>query len=190
MQNFRRIGEFDPRPALAQLDAHPELWGENPERTNAPGSPHAQSLDIWLRFRAREELTAPERYGEPHFASFYPAWSLLPALHPLVFDLMRKVGAVYLGGIMLTRLPAGARILPHHDDGWHARFMNCKCYCILAANACCINFCGDEAVTMRPGESWQFRNDIQHSVENNGDTDRIAMICTMRVEGDVSYPGQ
>lgn len=184
MQNFQQLFRgIDPAPALAEIDAHPELWGADPERTAAPNSPHAQSQDIFLRFRPRRELHEPADFGAPHFAEFWPAWSLLPALHPIVFNLMRQVSAVYLGGCMLTRIPGGAAILPHHDDGWHAQFMNRKAYVILRANAACINFCGDEVVVMEPGTAWLFRNDIEHSVENRGQTDRIAMIITMRTEG-------
>jgi hypothetical protein len=35
---------------------------------------------------------------------------------------------------------------------------------------------------MRAGEAWTFRNDIEHSVENGGKTDRIAVILTMHTE--------
>lgn len=173
---------LDVQEALAQIKAQPELWGQNPERTAAPSSPHAQSRDIWIRFRARHELVRPEQYSEPHFAEFYPAWHALPALRPLVFGIMAKVEAVYLGGIMLTRLPAGSEILPHVDGGWHADYMNTKAYVILQANDACVNYCGSESVVMHAGEAWRFDNDVVHSVVNGGDADRIAMILTCRCE--------
>ena len=181
--NFARIASgIDVTQALAELDARPELWGQNRGRLDVPGSPHAASEDIWLRFRPREELTSPAAYGEPHFAAFWPAWYQMPALRPIVFGIMARVQAVYLGGILLTRIPAGASILPHVDRGWHPEWNNIKCYVILRANARCVNRCGDESVVMAPGEAWLFRNDITHSVENHGDTERIALIVTMRVE--------
>lgn len=184
MQNFQQLFRgIDPAPALAEIDAQPELWGADTARTAAPNSPHAQSQDIFLRFRAKSELQDPDDYGAPHFAEFWPAWSKLPALHPIVFNLMRQVSAVYLGGILMTRIPAGAAILSHVDRGWHPEFMNRKAYVILRANAACINFCGGEVAVMEPGSAWLFRNDIEHSVENRGQTERIAMIVTMRTEG-------
>lgn len=183
MNYFQKIAEgIDVGPALAQLAAHPDLWGEYPERINAPGSPHVQSNDIWVRFRPRHELTAPVHYGEPHFAVFYPAWEALPALHPMVFGVMAAVSATYLGGILLTRIPAGAAILPHVDRGWHPSIMDTKAYVILQANEHCTNRCGGETVIMRAGEVWLFENQITHSVENNGDIPRIALIVTMRTK--------
>ncbi len=183
MRHFRLLhNELPVDPILAELDQHPQLWGEHPERIAVPGSPHAQSQDIWLRFRRQEELREPADYGAPHFAEFYPAWHALPSLHEPVFEVMRAVKATYLGGILITRIPAGGRILPHVDTGWHPEFMNVKAYVILKANPRCVNYCGDEAVIMHPGESWIFRNDITHGVDNNGDGERIAVVITMRTK--------
>jgi hypothetical protein len=183
MKHFRRIfSGLDVAPALAQLDAHPELWGEHPERIKAPNSPHAQSQDVWLRFRPEAELHEPADYGAPHFAVFWPAWWLLPGLHAITYDVMRAVEATYLGGCLITRIPAGKQILPHVDKGWHPAWNDTKAYVILAANPGCVNRCGEEDVVMREGEAWIFRNDILHSVQNWGSTDRIALILTMKTE--------
>lgn len=183
MTNFRRLPlTFDPAAALAQLAEHDGLWGHHPARIDAPRSPHAQSLDIWLRFRPEGELQEPADYDRPHFPSFWPAWWLLPALHSVAFDIARIVEAVSIGTILLTKMPPGTSILPHVDTGWVPRFNNTKAYAILQANPGCLNFCGGEMVTMAPGEVWLFRNDIAHSVENHGSTDRIALIVTMRTE--------
>lgn len=183
MNHFAKIIEgIDVAPVLAQLAAHPDLWDRDPERTALPDSPHAQASDIWIRFRAKSELTEPAKYGEPHFAEFYPAWYELTALRPIVFRVMARMQAVYLGGILITRIPAGAKILPHVDRGWHPEFMNAKAYVIFQANERCINRCEDEAVIMRPGEAWLFNNLVTHSVDNDGDEERLVMVMTMRVE--------
>lgn len=183
MKNFHLLAEGIPvEKARDQIVQQPLLWDRDPERTTIPNSPHAQSSDIWLRFRPKDELTEPARFGDPHFAAFYPAWHDLPELHPIVFGLMARVQAVYLGGILITRIPPGKAILPHIDTGWHPTFMNCKAYVILQANERCLNHCEGETVIMRPGEAWLFNNLVMHSVENHGDQDRIALITTMRVE--------
>ena len=56
MNNFRFLMKVEASPVVAELAAAPELWGQHPERTGAPGSPHRESEDIWLRFRDRSEL--------------------------------------------------------------------------------------------------------------------------------------
>jgi hypothetical protein len=183
MTLFLRIAtQMNVAPALAEVESQPELWGQYPERLIVPNSPHAQSQDIWLRFRPRAELTDPAKCGEPHFPVFYPAWDRLPGLHPLVFDIMARVKATSLGGILMTKIPPGKAILPHTDSGWHPTFNDTKAYVILKANDLCFNRCLDETVIMQPGEAWLFRNDIVHSVENHGATDRIALIITMRTK--------
>lgn len=183
MKWFAQVDQgIDFSAALAQIDAHPDLWGVDPERTDFAGSPHYESKDIWLRFRPRRELNGPESFGEPHWAEFYPAWHALPALHPIVFHIMWRMHATYLGGILLTRMPPGSAILPHVDRGWHPEWNNCKVYAILRANEDCINFCADERVIMRPGDLWAFENRVLHGVRNGGDTERVALIVTMRRE--------
>jgi hypothetical protein len=167
---------------LAQVEAHPELWDAHPNRTYE-ASPHYGIPDIWLRWRKLSELTGPEKYNEPHFAEFYPAWHLLPGLHPIVFGLMAKVKAVYLGGILITKIPAGKQVKPHDDiGGWHAHFCNMKVYVPLQSNPDCVNYCADSSLAMQPGEAWYFDNLKTHSVVNSGATDRLTLICCFRVE--------
>lgn len=182
---FLRVATgIDVSPLLAQIDAQPELWDQHSQRRTHDGSPHSAMRDIWVRYRAFDELTSPAAYGEPHFATFYPAWNKLPALRPIVFGLMAQAGAVYLGGILITRIPPGGKILPHHDRGsWHAEFHNAKVYVPLRSNSRCVNTCEDQSAVMMPGEAWYFDNLRTHSVENNGDQERITLIISMRVEG-------
>jgi hypothetical protein len=122
MRYFRQIArDLDVAPIIGQLDAQPELWDTIGHRTKPVDSPHAGASDIWLRFRDPAELKHPWDYSGPHVPVFYPAWHALPALHPLVFGLMAHLRAVQLGGILITRIPAGGVIKPHHDRGsWHA----------------------------------------------------------------------
>lgn len=182
MKYFLKIAdEIDVSELSKQLNAQPELWNEHQERLVDQGGPFAGTSDIWVRYRAREELVGPQSLAEPHFAVFYPAWYALPALHSIVFDLMTKTKAVYLGGILVTKIPAGGVIKPHHDRGsWHAEKMNTKIYLGIQSNPECVNYCGDEKITIAVGDAVVFNNQIMHSVENNGNSDRItAIICLM-----------
>lgn len=186
MKYFQKIKEgIDVSGVLAELKDHPELWDEHKERTIS-GSPHYGCSDIWLRFRAREELTEIQNYGEPHFAEFYPAWYALPSLEPIVFDLMAELRprAVYLGGMLMTKIPPRERVKPHNDRiGWHACFHDTKVYIGIQSNERCVNYCEDESTIIRAGEAVVFNNLLTHSVENNGETDRITLICCFRTMG-------
>ena len=184
MRHFRRVTEgVDVSPMLAELEAAPDLWNEHRERTGE-GSPHAGADDIWLRFFPRERLLTQDDYRAEGRCVFYPAWERLPSLHRLAFDLMHALRCTEMGGVLITRIPPGGRVLPHDDRGsWHAEFFGVKCYLPLASNARCVNVCLDEEVQMRAGEVWSFNNLDTHSVENNGATDRITVILCYRGEG-------
>jgi hypothetical protein len=181
MKYFQKIADYDVSTLVTELDRQPELWNHDARRTVNPI--FADTSDIWIRYRDPRELTEPRHFAEPHFATFYQAWHALPSLRPIVFDLMHRVGAVYLGGILITKIPPRGAIKPHSDrGGWHAEWMNRKVYVPLRANERCVNKCGDESIIMRVGEAISFDNLVTHSVENNGDSERVTLIVCMRVE--------
>jgi hypothetical protein len=60
--------------------------------------------------------------------------------------------------------------------------MDTKVYVPLKANDRCINRCGDEARVIRVGEAVTFNNLIEHSVWNNGETERQTLIVCMRTK--------
>lgn len=182
MQYFEKINEFDVREVVAQLDAHPELWNLRPQRTEH--DTFAGTSDIWVRFRDPDEIHTPADIGAPHFAVWYDAWYQLPGLKPIVRQLMCDVAASHLGGILITKIPPGGQIKPHHDrGGWHAEFYFRKVYVPLRTNPFVLNHCEEESVVMNTGEAWFFNNLVTHSVENHGETDRITLIVCMREEG-------
>lgn len=175
---------LDTSAVLAQLDAHPELWNAHPGRTRED-SPHYGIPDIWVRYRAADELNSTSAFNAPHFPVFYPAWHALPALHSLVFKVMDlvKPHPTALGGILITKIPAGKEVKPHHDrGGWHAEFYDTKVYVVLKGNDKCVNYCEDESMAMETGDAVVFNNLLTHSVENRGDTDRMTLIVCLRTE--------
>jgi hypothetical protein len=103
-------------PIYWALQSHPELWNQHTARTEDPASPHHGLDDIWARFgdpkRAQD--------GSPHDSFWYPAADVL-GVKQLCHDLMHMVHGVELGGVLITRIPAGAKCKPHTDPGWHAR---------------------------------------------------------------------
>lgn len=185
VKHFRKICDgIDVAPLKAQIEANPQLWNIHPNRTGFVGSPFAGTSDLWLRYRAPEELRETADYKAPHWSVYYPAWDVLTAAHDIVFDLARAVRAVHIGGVLLTKIPVGGRILPHDDRGsWHAETMGCKVYVPIQANGDCVNYCGDESMVIKVGEAVAFDNLVTHSVENNGDTERWTLISCFRTDG-------
>ena len=172
----------DVTPILAELDAVSE-WGQHAERKERDGTAHGDMTDLWLRYFPRETFKEPADFNRPGQCVFYPVWDQLPAVHRVVWGLMASQRSVELGGILVTRLPAGGRILRHSDRGaWHAERYNCKCYVVLEANARCVVECDGDEQVFRPGEIFEFDNLRPHSMTNEGTTQRTTLIITMRVE--------
>lgn len=166
-----------------QLAANPQLWNQNPERKIGVASPHAEMEDIWLRFRPKHELTEIRHYAEPHIPVWYPAAQILTAAKSLCLDMMASFRCVQLGGVLITKIPPGGEIKPHDDRGrWHPEFFNTKVYVPIQSNPECVNTCENDSVNMQVGEFWTFDNLRTHSVKNNGKTDRITLIISMRQE--------
>jgi hypothetical protein len=178
MSHCKFLGSYSVTELAAQLNAHPELWDEHPMRTGWKDGPFTETSDIWLRFG-----DDPETWGGPHFPAFYPAWYLLPALHPIVFNIMSRMHATSLGGVLIARIPPRKSIPPHTDAGaWHAEFYPHKAYVVIRSNPQCVNRYEDEEYNLPEGEAWLFNNLVTHSVENRGDTERVAAIVCMRTE--------
>lgn len=188
VQNFLKIAEnVDTVPMLLALRRNPQLWGQNPERQYAPGTPHAGMTDIWLRYNDRRPFDAGERpfseINDPHESVWYPASDFLPQARPIVFGLMARVEGERLGGILITKLPPGGKIAPHTDGGWHAG--NYDKYYVALQNEPGSEFYWGEAgeggtIRAKTGDVYWFRNDIIHGVRNDSADDRIAMIVCIQ----------
>ncbi|KWN69141.1 aspartyl/asparaginyl beta-hydroxylase domain-containing protein [Burkholderia ubonensis] len=186
MNNLVKIGHgIDTAPLLLAIARQPGLWNRHTARTDPEGGPHADVSDIWLRYNDEKPYKAAGDYtgfNDAHDAVFYPEWYALPQVRPIVFGLMARVEGTRLGGILITKIPASKRVLPHADDNWHVRHYNTKLYVPLQTNPKCWNRVENEVVVMAPGDVWYFDNMKEHEVVNEGDDDRITLIVSVRCE--------
>lgn len=183
--NFRKVGEgIDILPLIAQIEAHPHLWGQQTARLGA-GSPHAQSTDIWLRYRDLDAYRAKHGADMSAFCDEHESVWLDPALdlHAAI-PIARAIAGgsdERLGGVLLTRLPSGARIAPHVDGGWHAASHE-KFYVAVKVRPGAVFCWRDGEISATDGDVWWFRNDVAHWVVNDSDDERIAMIVCVKKE--------
>jgi quercetin dioxygenase-like cupin family protein len=155
---------------------HPELWNEHNARTKDKSSPHYELDDIWPRFG---EIEYAEN-NQPHDSKWYPSADIL-GIKPLVYDLFRAVEGVELGGVLITRIPAGKECKPHTDPGWHARRYDK--FGVQITSAPGQKFCFDkEELETKPGDIFWFDNQYTHWVINPTPYDRITMIVCIRKE--------
>jgi hypothetical protein len=183
MKYFQKIAEgLDVLPILHAAHRQPELWNANTIRTKHPGTAHAEVSDILLRFN---DVAEYQRTGDPSTitddkeAIPFPAWDALPQVRPIIFDLMRRVEAVRLGRVIITKLLPGREITPHVDGGAPANYFD-RYQIALQSLPGAIFKSGDEAVNFRSGDCWWIDNTAEHSVVNNSADDRVVMIVDLR----------
>lgn len=171
---------FDVSGLLSQIRAHPELWNDFDVRTNHPKSPHRELDDIFVRYNARENFAGDRHaFNQPHESVWWPAAEKLPAVFPIVFDLMRHVEGEKLGMVLITRIPAGKQCYSHVDVGWHARHFDK--YAVQLASAPGQAFhVGPTELSAQPGECYYFDNSRPHWVVNDSDQDRMTLIVCVR----------
>lgn len=168
----------DVRPMLAALQAHPELWDQHPARTENPSSPHHGLSDIWARFAA-----SGVDGSLAHESVWYPCADSLP-IRGLVYPLMSLVHGDRLGGVLITKIPAGKQCKPHSDQGWHARYYKKFAVQLAADPGQAFHFEGEHLVT-KPGDVFSFDNAFTHWVTNPTPHDRITVIACIKTDREV-----
>jgi len=164
---------IDVGPLLWALQEQPELWDTHRARTEDPSSPHHGLSDIWARYCVEGEDPAG-----PHESTWYPVADKLP-VRELVYPLMSFVEGTRLGGVLITKIPAGKACLPHKDPGWHARYYDKFAIQIQSAPGQAFCFEGESLIT-RPGDLFWFDNAYTHWVPNPTPYDRITLIACIQ----------
>lgn len=194
MRNFQRLAEgVDVFPLLHAIQRQPELWNRDDVRWFHPMSAHREIDDILLRYNAfdKEKDDFVDKVCSSIDVVDYPAFDSLPQARKLIFDLMRAVEGKHLGRVFISRVAQGIGIPPHVDEiapateAYPDRTIPAVYYDryhIVLASAPGTDFrCGGESVYMAPGSVWWFNNQVEHSVFNNGGTDRIHMVLDIHV---------
>lgn len=166
---------LDVAPLAAALAANPALWDQYPGRTAPEDSPHHGLSDIWARFA---EIGTDG--SQPHDAVWYPSADVLP-VRGLVYPLMSLVQGDKLGGVLITKIPAGRMCKPHADTGWHARHFQKFAIQVEADPGQAFCFDGESLVT-KPGDVFWFDNAFTHWVTNPTARDRITAIVCIKTE--------
>jgi hypothetical protein len=169
------------RPVCSELSADPGLWNEHRLRTADPRSPHREIDDIWGRYNALANLDPanPAAFNEPHAAEWYPVAAKLPSLQPFVEALAHALGAATIGGVLITRVPAGKQVYWHRDAGWHAQEHRKFCVSIAANHEQTFEF-EREQMRSDTGDCFEFDNAFPHRVLNPAATARVSLIVSLR----------
>ncbi len=152
------------RDGIGQIPDAKWLESERQQRFDIHGD--TRSLDLIHFFR--DENTKPD-YRELYF-------ELQDELKPAVdciADYYQNNG--FLVRMLLTKMPPGSAIPEHVDSG--PALMNChRVHIPITTNDDVVFMVDGEKKNMQVGEFWEINNALDHSVENQGDEDRIHLI--------------
>ena len=172
--------DLDASSVLRELEDNIHLFGEFNARKDACDI-HAQMTDIWVRYGDISGMIESGDYSaiaDEHDSIWLQD---LPECKKLCFKVMSLVDGERLGGVLITKLPPGGRILPHVDSGWHAEYYDKYYIPIQNAEGSIVCFDGG-SIAPDTGDVWAFDNSYNHWVENNSKEDRIAMVICIKQE--------
>lgn len=136
--------------------------------------------DIWARYNPWRNFTGDiAAFNEPHESEWYPEIADIPALKPIVFDVMRAVEGERLGGVLITRIPPHGCVKPHIDGGWHATYYGKFALQVKGNEDQAFHF-QHAHLSALPGELYTFDNSKMHWVTNDSDEERVTLIICIR----------
>ena len=191
-----------------KLEDHPEYFGGLKYRSTLGMD---DMRDIWLRFNDITPFLAKgsiEGLVDEHDSIWYPIIDQLLEVKKIAFEIMAHVNGERLGGILISKLKPGVHIPSHRDWGWHANYYTKFFVPIKNAPGATFNFDAQAdapdfapkgypigadvdfvstIVKPKPGEVYEFNNQMTHGVTNNSLKDRIAMIICIKYEGQMNH---
>ena len=178
MPDFLQIAqEIDVDALRLAIESNPQLFGRHNARAAAYGSPHAEMTDIWVRYN--DIANIGPRFNDAHDSVWYPAYCALPEIKPIIFGLMKFVSGERLGGVLITKLPPGGKIATHVDRNWHADYYE-KFYIPIKNEPGAVFRFPSGDICPRQGDVYWFDNAVPHSVANDSDQDRIALVVCIK----------
>lgn len=168
----------DIAPTVELLSSTPEIWVWDAFLKEHPIPVFREVDTVYLRFPDKDPWQGKKAEVDP-FECFDQA-GFLPGFRPLVYGLMARLQGERLGRVMINRMGAGTRILPHSDTNGELPYYD-RFHIVLATNELVLFRAGDEHVDMKRGEVWWFDNSKEHEVVNHGDTPRIHLVADIRL---------
>jgi quercetin dioxygenase-like cupin family protein len=174
MENFKLIERFNPEAVAKELIAT-NLWNWLNLR-KAPGLNHNVVDDIVLRFQPVQGQHTLMSYFNDLDCVDYFSQGFLKETMKLVTE---SFDNSKLGRIIAAKLQPGSVIKLHKDEGDYVKAHD-RFHLVVTTNSDVKFTCEAEEVHMNAGEIWWFDNKKEHSVVNNGSTERIHVVVDMR----------
>lgn len=181
MDNFVKMYEVDTRAALQEVEENAELFGATPLRTSYEGSAHSEVKDILIRGpKITPESSLTELHNTIPCVNYYPT-KRFSEIMELCSELMYIEKGTQLGRVIVSKISSDGKVYPHIDEGEAAEFYT-RYHIVLKGKGGNLFTSGHETVSMLTGDVWYINNHIEHSVHNMADSDRIHVICDIKIE--------
>lgn len=164
------------------VEAQTETW-----RENLPDSPHKDTQVVYLNMS--DMVEGPYSAFNDLDAYSTPILINSPEVQHVISDCMYLVGASRLGRVMLINLPAGGKIAPHIDEGKYCASYR-RYHLPIVTNEDVVFYSGDESYNLEEGQLYELQNKQEHSVENNGITNRLHLVLDMQLMMDMKRAEQ
>jgi hypothetical protein len=132
---------------------------------------------VWVRYN--DPARRGEGFNDEHVAQWYPCIFAIPEAVRVAAEVFEQVGGEVLGAVLITKLPAGGKIAPHIDGGWHAGFYDKYYVAVRNPEGSVFGFDSGD-IHAKDGEVYKFDNSVPHWVNNDSDGERLSMIVCVR----------
>jgi quercetin dioxygenase-like cupin family protein len=161
-------------------------WNKFKYRTESAMSPHREVDDIWIKYNDIKNYDPqnPLAFHDKHDSIFYiHDTKFKEELAKISLSICERQSSdrTEIGGILITRIPAGKQVYRHSDKGsWHAEYYKDKYLIPLESNdKQSFNYEGQSIITP-VGNVFVFNNLVNHWVLNDSDLPRVSLIICMR----------
>lgn len=175
---FNFIGSYDIKNILKYIENFSSEWFIDTSRQDAKylerRNPH-----LYTNTYVIQDYDLNWKFGDP----FAPELKDKNA-YDMVSDIIKELEEKFVGKaarVLLIKLNSKSDVSIHTDGGDYLSSVN-RCHIPIVTNNLVTYTVDQESLHMKPGECWEINNFKPHSVNNNGDEDRIHLLIDILPE--------
>ncbi len=169
--NFRFVGNFDVDKIKEKIiENGQDPWRENSVRQKIYDvHKDTQTIPLLWDLKSLQHNTIGEK------TEYYDLYDVESYFYDIKKVLEQFYGEGRIVRIILTKLKKRKKIYPHTDDTISLSLCN-RIHIPIITNENVVFLVGGESKVMLEGEMWEINNLKEHSVSNDGKSDRVHLI--------------
>lgn len=167
--SYRFHGNFDVSKILDHLSTYSDEWFENAERQTIY-EVHKETNTIFVY-----DHDNSWSLGDDYDLKINQNQSAMSNLVSPIVDSLEKIHDGKVGKCVFIKLPPSKKVGKHRDSRDYLGAVR-RHHIAITTNDNVLFFVNEESKNMKVGECWEINNNQLHSVENNGDTERIHLM--------------